>query len=315
MIEGESLDEGVSAFGFAFKSTAIDEYIKTGKVWLRSLRGVDAAHLVLADIDISHCKFTGAFNLDQLSIEGETTFRTAPARFRMRHLLPHRTPLERRTLVEEHYWRVSQDPKNLHWLPSGPLPAVEDAADPKPGPASLAATYRALRKAFEDVKNEPDAADFYYGEMEMRRHDTTRPWSERALLASYWAVSGYGLRASRALLWLAGAMTATVLVMMLWGIPANISMPTTTGRQVRAGQTITLVTDTPLPVNPTGPLVDRLTTDRFEQGLRAVINSVVFRSSGLDLTTAGTYAEMASRFTEPVLLGLAILAVRNRVKR
>jgi hypothetical protein len=38
----------------------------------------------------------------------------------------------------------------------------------------------------------------------------------------------------------------------------------------------------------------------------------VFRSSGPDLTTAGTYVEMASRFTEPVL---AALATRTPVKR
>ena len=31
------------------------------------------------------------------------------------------------------------------------------------------ALYRALRKGREDVKDEPGAADFYYGEMEMRR--------------------------------------------------------------------------------------------------------------------------------------------------
>jgi hypothetical protein len=42
---------------------------------------------------------------------------------------------------------------------------------------------------------------------------------------------------------------------------------------------------------------------------------VVFRSAGQDLTTAGTYIEMGSRITEPVLLGLAVLAIRNRVKR
>jgi hypothetical protein len=46
-----------------------------------------------------------------------------------------------------------------------------------------------------------------------------------------------------------------------------------------------------------------------------MLNSVVFRSTGQDLTTAGTYIEMVSRVSEPVLLGLAILAVRNRVKR
>ena len=46
-----------------------------------------------------------------------------------------------------------------------------------------------------------------------------------------------------------------------------------------------------------------------------VINSVVFRSSGQNLTTAGTYTERASHLTEPVLLGLAVLSVRSRVKR
>jgi hypothetical protein len=39
------------------------------------------------------------------------------------------------------------------------------------GPAQLALVYRALRKALEDGANAPGAADFYYGEMEMRRHD------------------------------------------------------------------------------------------------------------------------------------------------
>ncbi|GGV43211.1 hypothetical protein GCM10010495_71050 [Kitasatospora herbaricolor] len=46
-----------------------------------------------------------------------------------------------------------------------------------------------------------------------------------------------------------------------------------------------------------------------------VVNSVVFRSSGQNLTLAGTAVEMASRIGEPVLLGLAALAVRGRVKR
>ncbi|SDM66339.1 hypothetical protein SAMN05216259_101101 [Actinacidiphila guanduensis] len=46
-----------------------------------------------------------------------------------------------------------------------------------------------------------------------------------------------------------------------------------------------------------------------------VVNSVVFRSSGQNLTTPGTVIEMLSRIGEPVLLGLAALAVRGRVKR
>ncbi|WP_328792691.1 MULTISPECIES: hypothetical protein [unclassified Streptomyces] len=41
----------------------------------------------------------------------------------------------------------------------------------------------------------------------------------------------------------------------------------------------------------------------------------MFRFSGQDLTTAGTYIEMASRLTEPIFLGRPILAIQNRVKR
>jgi hypothetical protein len=65
-------------------------------------------------------------------------------------------------------------------------------------------------------------------------------------------------------------------------------------------------------VDPAG---DRFTGERFEKALSVTFNSVVFRSSGQDLTTAGTYIEMASRCSEPVLLGLAVLAIRGRVKR
>ena len=59
----------------------------------------------------------------------------------------------------------------------------------------IAGIYRDLRKGLEDVKNEPGAADFYYGEMEMRRLAGPKPtgapaasrggapsWAERALL-------------------------------------------------------------------------------------------------------------------------------------
>ncbi|UTP36790.1 hypothetical protein [Streptomyces rapamycinicus] len=63
------------------------------------------------------------------------------------------------------------------------------------------------------------------------------------------------------------------------------------------------------------PTDDRFTMKRFDKSLQVVLNSVVFRSSGQDLTTWGTYTEMVSRFTEPVLLALAILAMRSRIKR
>ncbi|MFI0716704.1 hypothetical protein ACH4SK_40280 [Streptomyces inhibens] len=52
-----------------------------------------------------------------------------------------------------------------------------------------------------------------------------------------------------------------------------------------------------------------------KEAARVVMNSVIFRASGQNLTPVGTYVEMASRFFEPVLLALAVLAVRARVKR
>jgi hypothetical protein len=79
--------------------------------------------------------------------------------------------------------------------------------------------YRALRKGREDTKDEPGAADFYYGEMEMRRlarrpvnpigagriGAASRRRVERWILTAHWLVSGYGLRAWRAVAALAVA--------------------------------------------------------------------------------------------------------------
>ncbi|GAA2652912.1 hypothetical protein [Streptomyces vastus] len=272
-------------------------------VRVASLSGVDAAHLVLTDVDLSDCRFTGTFHLDQLRLEGRCTFAPAPVGLHRRGVLPIRwTP--RRTLAEEHHWRAATGA-------TGRTPAPSDS-HPAELPA-LAPVYRQLRKSLEDAKNEPDAADFYYGEMEMRRNDGGRPRAERALLTLYWAVSGYGLRASRALGWLLGAMAAAVLVMMLWSVPEHDPKPATAGHLT--GRDISLTTDKPTPVNPSGPLHTRLTSERWEKSLRIVVNSVVFRSFGQDLTTTGTYTEMASRLTEPVLLGLAALAIRGRIKR
>jgi uncharacterized protein YjbI with pentapeptide repeats len=300
-----------------FRNGMLEEVLASGDKRVRavSVSGVDCAHLTLTDVDLSGCRFAGAVHLDQLRLDGPVGFSRPPAGWRRRGPLPLRWS-RRQVLIEEHHWRAAARP------PAPGEPVSTDAWQPgpyhpdrecTPGPRALAAVYRQLRKALEDGKNEPDAADFYYGEMEMRRHDPTRPHAERAVLAAYWAFSGYGLRASRALTWLGVTMIATVLALMLWGLPTSTPEPEFTGHQT--GPDISLTTTTPDPANPTGPLLQRLTTERFEKGLRVVINSVVFRSSGQDLTTTGTYTEMASRFTEPILLGLALLAIRARVKR
>ncbi|WP_461066519.1 pentapeptide repeat-containing protein [Streptomyces pseudoechinosporeus] len=272
-------------------------------VRIASLRGVDAAHLVLADVDLSGCLFTGTVHLDQLRLEGTCSFDKVPLNTLRWH--PVRFT-QRRTLAEEHHWRASRPTAVRGWNV-----AVLGAGHV--GPAQLAPVYRALRKAFEDGKDEPGAADFYYGEMEMRRHDRTgTSRAERGLLHGYWMLSGYGLRASRALGWLAAAMLVTVVLLMGFGLPKDSPKQEATGTVPPGGGRVTFEIDKADPQNPTG---DRFTGERFEKALNVTLNSVVFRSSGQDLTTTGTYLEMASRVTEPVLLGLAVLAVRNRVKR
>lgn len=273
-------------------------------VRVASLRGVDAAHLVLADVDLSGCLFTGTVHLDQLRLEGACTFDTAPSSVRWRRWPPVRFT-ERRVLAEEHHWRAGRPGAVRGWNV-----AVLGAG--RAGPLQLAPVYRALRKAFEDGKHEPGAADFYYGEMEMRRHADDIPRTERGLLTAYWALSGYGLRASRALAWLAAAMFLTIVLLMAFGLAQDTPKQTATGTVPAGGGKVTFEIDKDDPRNPAG---DRFTGKRFEKALNVTLNSVVFRSSGQDLTTAGTYIEMTSRLTEPVLLGLAVLAVRNRVKR
>jgi uncharacterized protein YjbI with pentapeptide repeats len=271
-----------------------------------SLRGVDAAHLVLTDLDLSACLFCGTIHLDQVRLEGRCPFGLPnPAGIHWRRGLPVRHT-QRLLLAEEQHWRHSRPHPVPGWLPAPPGVDIVE-------PPALAALYRALRKSYEDSRNEPGAADFYYGEMEMRRADATIAPAERGLLNIYWALSGYGLRAARAVGWLLAAVALTMLLMMLWGLPGHDTSVRSTGTVT--GHRITMTTESPEPENPTGPPGDRLTSARFEKSLRVVVNSVIFRSSGQDLTTAGTYTEMASRLTEPVLLALAALAVRGRIKR
>lgn len=300
--------------------TILDESMLSGSGAVRvgSVQGVDAAQLVLTDTDLSDCLFSGAFHLDQLRLEGRTTLAPTPTGWHRKGIAPvHWT--RRRTLAEEHHWRAQTagqtpasagtppDPRRWRTGPHHPDPART------PDPDDVAPLYRQLRKAFEDGKNEPGAADFYYGECEMRRHDRTgTPRAERRLLWAYWLLSGYGLRAGRALGWLAAAMLATIVLLMAFGLPTSSPKQEATGTIPAGGGTVTFVIDKQDPKNPTG---DRFTSKRFDKALNVTLNSVVFRSSGQDLTTTGTYIEMTSRILEPALLALAVLAIRGRIKR
>jgi hypothetical protein len=168
------------------------------------------------------------------------------------------------------------------WYHSAHWPPAWLDVEP-PTPAQTAALYRALRKGREDSKDEPGAADFYYGEMEMRRHDSTKPTVERFVLFLYWLLSGYALRASRALVWLFGVLAVATLLLAAQGLEqpaAGWSFPARLG---------------------TAALV--------------AVEGAVFRASEQQLTYVGRLIQAALRFAGPILLGLAVLSIRGRVKR
>ncbi|MFJ4939011.1 pentapeptide repeat-containing protein [Streptomyces pseudovenezuelae] len=289
----------------------VDEDISTmddPSVSVSSMEGTDASFLTFSDVDLSDCTFAGAFNLDQIHLEGNCTFRRAPQGWRQVGPFPYRWS-SRRVIEEERRWRSLEAHSSSFRDGWGESPESHDQVLSL---ARLTEIYRQLRKCREDAKDEPGAADFYYGEMEMRRHDRSLPLGESILLTLYWAFSGYGLRALRALSWLLAAMATTIILMMGLGIPDQT--PKQEIQRVTSGNTVKTVIDKPDP-ELTLPIPSRFTSTRFEKSVRVVLNSVVFRSSDQDLTTWGTYTEMVSRFSEPILLGLAALAIRGRIKR
>ncbi|UMP00492.1 pentapeptide repeat-containing protein [Amycolatopsis sp. EV170708-02-1] len=217
-----------------------------GPASVKSVEGTDVADVVFTDIDLASCLFTGAHHLDKLRLEGDCGFGS----YR-----------KRQVLAEERAWRRDRN---------APV-----------GPRRIADLYRQLRKAQEDSKNEPGAADFYYGEMEMRRHSPATPWSERVILHLYWLVSGYGLRALRALATLAVLIAVVSTSIWLGGFK---------------------------------------TTPAFGDTLIYVAQSTVSLETKLaslpkELTPFGEVLRLVTRVLGPLLLGLTLLAVRNRVKR
>ncbi|MGV9870577.1 hypothetical protein [Rhodococcus koreensis] len=202
-----------------------------------------------------------------------------------------------------------------------------DAAPGDPDAVVVAAhevtvIYRDLRKGLEDTKNEPSAGDFYYGEMEMRRltgrerHASHAPGDdsgstsrvERALLYAYWAASGYGLRASRALV-------ALALVLVTSGIlytHPTFATVTPAAAQIQSVDPTTGAVTYSLPEPSAAPDF----TTALEFSARESISLLQTRSTSILTTTGpGTVLDITLRLVGPVLLALAVFALRGRTKR
>ncbi len=251
----------------------------SARVLLRSLRGTDAEHLTLVDVDLSRCEMAGLRRPELLRLVGRCVFAPMPRGWCLRWgWLPWRWT-ERQALFEEHLWRRSIDAPTPRAGWAAPDPDEEVMVV---GPDRLAVMYRQVRAVLEDARNEPGAADLYYGEMEMRRAAARRDagWGEQWLLGGYWLVSGYGLRASRSLAGLAGLILVAAIVLRYKGFPG--------------------------------------VTPGFGRCVLYAAGSVVSLDLGHVpgvLTDWGDIVRHVLRIGGPLLLGLAALAVRGRVKR
>jgi uncharacterized protein YjbI with pentapeptide repeats len=167
------------------------------------LLNADAGRMSLSRVNLTRCSFVGAHGLGAIDIESTVTFARAPY-----------WAGGRKFIADEYAWRIGTGKLfKSRWK----LDGVHVGAElPKPVrgsqppilltplvPAQVESLYRELRRSLETKSDMPGAADFYFGEMEMRRWGGAGGTLERALIWCYWGLSGYGLRPGRALLvWL-----------------------------------------------------------------------------------------------------------------
>ncbi|MGV9862642.1 pentapeptide repeat-containing protein [Rhodococcus koreensis] len=270
----------------------LDSQLRADKRSLRcgvqSLARINASELAISGATLDECSFLGAHGLDNLRISEDCSFQSPPKCSWDR---PRSRPFTRRRVIaEEIHWRQRHD-KGQGWDSLRAGSGVTLVSAP-----TVAGIYRELRKGMEDAKNEPGAADFYYGEMEMRRlsgRKTRKPTdkaaspAERALLHAYWAVSGYGLRASRALIVLALVLLSAALLFM--------------------HSSFAVVTDTN-------------TAPQFHEALEFTARESISLLQGrappeLHVQGLGTVLDFLVRLSGPVLLALFVLGVRGRIKR
>jgi hypothetical protein len=280
---------------------------------LLGLSGVDATNLTLVGLDLGSCRLEDCYNRDQLRIDGPPQLAAPPpgrrwTRWRW---------TGRQILAEEHLWRARYDRRPAGWFPEECRHPGEAAPDhtrrertgeaARQQAARLQTAYRDLRKGREDAKDEPGAADLYYGEMEMRRLAAPPRSIDRALLTAYWAVAGYGLRAWRPL-----ATLLVILALATVGF-ATVGFAAATRTEYRPA--------TPAPAGQ--PVVYRqVTVPAGRPGWVAALDHSIDSATSLlrpaqpaPLTFWGRAMEITLRLLGPVLLGLAVLAIRGRVKR
>jgi hypothetical protein len=270
-----------------------------------SVRGAQVSDFAISGADLRLCLFRGAHGLSRLRLGVGISFDRPPGfPWTVRETIAEericRVPPRRRRRVGNGGLRLGgwTAPEPPDWFRAGVPPDAPQtlALVPFGAPArymvasQVAGIYRELRGAREDSKDSPGAADFYYGEMEMRRLALTASGGRRSgplarvfdriVLGTYWFLTGYGLRAWRSL--------AALLVIVLIGAAVV----------ARVGYN-----------DP----IDFGVATRF--AISSATSLLRPPPSGPGLTAWGFSTAIALKLLGPALLAVTLLAVRARVKR
>ena len=244
-----------------------------------SLKNADAGSMTFAHVDLTWCVFYGAHGLSNAVLEMPSVrFAQSPPRSTVR-----------RCIADEFVWRqrcqewpgwnlVGLYRDEVSW--KGRLIVTTKVELPALLPSQVASVYRELRHSLESKSNRSAANDFYYGEMEMRRLSEETGRFERVLLNAYRLASGYGLRAWRALVILCVILAIASLAMSIGGFTHD----------------------------------DAAFRRALVFSMKAAIPGLELRTE-TELTILGDWIEISLHVVGPVLIALAILAVRARIRR
>ena len=245
-----------------------------GEARLISLRNAHLDELTLDRVDLASCHWGGA-SIGRLTLGAGTRF----ARARVMWVGPSST----RNVLREDRWSTGGDQL--------PAPGDEGGIWFEMDGVSMAEVedrYRAIRTALEQGGNGAAGNDFYYAEMQLRRLSRrfssdrpVPPSAQGVVLQAYWLISGYGLRAWRAVALLLAILT-TVALLYHGGMASSAAQPVT----FREGLVIA-----------------------GQQGLS------VRPRAGTTLTTGGEALGLLLRVLVPLLLAFAAVALRNRISR
>lgn len=151
--------------------------------------------------------------------------------------------------------------------------------------------YRELKQNYIDRRDYERAGDFHYGEKEMRRNNPETPRILRFFLILYWAISGYGERYVRPLIWAGLLLVGCAFLYLQLGlqpkceIQQQFSLESLSSWITASNFSLRVMTllrahDVASPVTPIGKLI------------------VTFQS-----------------LLGPLFLGLFVLAIRQRLRR